>query len=73
MSRETLDRLIGEAVVNKRLRAILLSNPDKVADFFDLSREELQLLSNIRAGSLEELASQLYDEICERGGDCAFK
>lgn len=69
MSTETIDEIIGEALVNRRFRAALLSNPGKVAASFHLlSPEERQLLSNLRAGSLEELASQLYDEIrkCER-------
>lgn len=73
MSRETIDKIIGEALVNKRFRAVLLSNPGKVAGSFHLSPEELQLLSNIRADSLEELASQLYNDISERRGDCTFK
>ena len=73
MSREAIDKMIGEAMVNKRFRAILLSNPGKVAGSFHLSPEELQLLSNIRTHSLEELASRLYNEIGKRGGDYISK
>lgn len=67
-STEAIDKIIGEALVNKRFRAILLSNPGKLGGSFNLSPEERQLLSNLRVGSLEELASQLYDEIrkCEQ-------
>jgi len=73
MSREAIDKIIGEALVNERFRAVLLSSPGKVAGSFHLSPEERQLLSNVRAGSLEELASQLYNQIRERGGDYISK
>jgi len=69
VSRETIDRIIGEALVNPRFCAVLLSDPGEVADLLDLSPEERQLLSNLRAGSLEELATQLYNEVRKRGGD----
>ena len=73
MSTGTIDKIIGEALVNTRFRAILLSNPGKVADSFHLSPEEQQLLSNLRADSLEELASQIYDEMSKCGGDYVSK
>jgi|GEM_PF-3500002 len=73
MTREAIDKMIGEALVNKRFRAMLLTSPVKVADSFHLSPEEQQLLSNLRADSLEELASQIYDEMSKCGGDYVSK
>lgn len=69
MSQDAIDKIIGEALVNRRFRAVLLRNPAKVVDSFDLSPEERQLLSTLRAGSLQELASRLYEGINKRGRD----
>jgi len=59
MSEQALNQIVGEALVDKDFRHKLLSNPVGVSTRFDLAPEERQVLCDIRASSLEQLAKGL--------------
>jgi hypothetical protein len=59
MSLEALNRIFGEAIVNASFRRALLSDPTTAVQEYELGTEELELLSSIRAGSVDNLAQQI--------------
>ncbi len=59
-SNRELERLIGTAIVDEEFRANLLESPAAAASGFNLSDEELDVLSSSGAESLEELANHIY-------------
>jgi hypothetical protein len=59
MSVDALNQIIGEAIINKKFRDALLTNPSAAVAGFDLGLEELDLITTIRAQSLDHLARQL--------------
>lgn len=61
MSAQALHSLIAHAVVDRRLCAKLLNGErDYVLSQFELDDQERAALSEIRAGSLQAFAAQLY-------------
>jgi hypothetical protein len=56
---QALNRVVGEAVVNKEFRARLLADPRAALSGFDLAIDELELLATIRADSVDQFAQQL--------------
>lgn len=63
MSLDALNQIIGEAIINKEFCRVLLINPPAAVANFDLAVEELDLLTTIRAQSLDHLARQLISEL----------
>jgi len=59
MSLDTLNRIVGEAIVNASFCRALLSDPGAAVQDYELGAEELALLSSIRAGSVDNLAQQI--------------
>ena len=60
LSHGNLERVIGTALIDRDFRGDLLRSPADAADGFDLSEEELAVLSSANAASLEELASYVH-------------
>jgi hypothetical protein len=59
MSLDTLNRIVGEAIVNASFCRALLSDPRSAVRDFELGPDELAVLSSIRAGSVDSLAQQV--------------
>jgi hypothetical protein len=59
MSLETLNRIFGEAIINASFCRALLADPGAAVQDYELGSEELELLSSIRAGSVDNLAQQI--------------
>jgi hypothetical protein len=59
MSLETLNRIFGEAITNASFCRALLTDPGAAVQDYELGTEELELLSSIRAGSVDNLAQQI--------------
>jgi hypothetical protein len=68
-----LNRVLSAAVVNRRFCNLLLSDPQAAlrngynGETFQLSDNERQIVMRIRAGSLQEFASQLIAEFTGEG------
>lgn len=66
---EAVNRMFAAAVVSRQFRELLLKNPREalkqgyLGETFDLTRQEKALILSIRAGSLSELAKQMYPEL----------
>lgn len=60
MSNAGFVELLGGAIVDRQFRAALLRNPQAVLAPFDLTAEEREAVSCIRAGSFEDFAAQVY-------------
>jgi len=70
VSLEALNQIIGEAIINKEFCRVLLLNPPAAVVNFDLAVEEVDLLTTIRAQSLDHLARRLISELnLENPGD----
>jgi len=63
MSEQALNQIVGWALVDKDFCHKLLSNPAGVSMSFDLTPEERQVLCDIRANSLGQLARELCGRI----------
>jgi hypothetical protein len=59
MSLDTLNRIVGEAIINASFCRALLSDPGAAVRDYELGSEELALLTSIRAGSVDNLAQQI--------------
>jgi hypothetical protein len=59
MSLDTLNRILGEAIVNASFCRALLSDPGTAVRGYELGEEELALLTSIRAGSVDNFAQQI--------------
>ncbi len=59
MSHETVEAVVGMAVIDGEFRHRLLSNPSIAVQELDLTPEELRAITSIRARSLEEFARKL--------------
>lgn len=60
MSERGLNQVVGLALVDKRFRRKLLSDPAGASTRFDLTPQERQVLRDIRVNSLEQLAQELH-------------
>lgn len=60
LSHGNLERVIGTALIDREFRGSLLRSPADATSGFDLSEEELAVLSSANAASLEELASHVH-------------
>lgn len=60
MANAGLIELLGGAVVDRQFRAMLLHNPQAILGTFELSMEEREAVSSIRAASFEDFSAQLY-------------
>jgi hypothetical protein len=60
MANSGLIEMLGGAVVDRQFRSTLLHNPQSVLATFDLTMEEREAVSSIRAATFEDFAAQLY-------------
>ena len=60
MANAAITEILGGAIVDREFCAALLRNPVQVVSEYDLTLEEREAISSIRATSLEEFAAQLY-------------
>ena len=61
---QALNRIVGEAIVDREFRARLLADPRAAVSGFDLAADELELLATIRADSVDQFARQLETRLC---------
>jgi hypothetical protein len=67
-----LNRMLSAAVVSRRFRTLLLSDPQAAlhggyqGESFQLSESERNAVLAIRAGDLREFAAQLLDEVSDQ-------
>jgi len=59
MSLDTLNRIVGEAIINASFCRALLSDPGAAVRDYELGTDEIELLTSIRAGSVDNLAQQI--------------
>jgi len=59
MSFESLQAIVGTALVDRKFCEMLLVSPQVVARGFDLSDVEIQAVASIRAQTLEEFAAKI--------------
>jgi hypothetical protein len=67
MSRDTIEQIVGRAVVDRAFCSQLLEYPSQAAEGYPLSEVERRLLDHIRAGTLAEFARKLEHGL-EDGG-----
>ena len=63
MRLEKLNRIVGEAVVNGEFRTRLLADPRAAVAGYDLAADELDLIGNVRAESVDQLARHLVSAL----------
>jgi hypothetical protein len=63
MRLEKLNRIVGEAVVNGEFRTRLLADPRAAVAGFDLAADELDLIGNVHAESVDQLARHLVSAL----------
>jgi hypothetical protein len=63
MRLEKLNRIVGEAIINQEFCRRLLTDPRTAAIGFDLATDELELLSSLRADSVDQLARSLVSAL----------
>lgn len=63
---ETLNELVGTAVVDRRFRRALLRDPRRVAIGFGLAPDEVEAVAQIRAANLDDFAQQLHHWVKHR-------
>jgi hypothetical protein len=63
MSQETVEAIIGKAVLDAEFREALLANPDEALAGYDLTEEELAGLKELDAESLNAMAGSLDERV----------
>ena len=67
MSAETVQEIIIKAVEDEDYRELLLSDPDKVLEGFDLSDEEVSSLKAVERDQFDEVAGELEERVSRAG------
>jgi len=67
MSKEALQAIVGKAVVDREFEHTLLARPPEAISEFDLTEEEIAVITAIRANSLAQFAHQLHRWISQNG------
>ncbi|MFQ6057798.1 MAG: Franean1_4349 family RiPP [Anaerolineae bacterium] len=68
MSQEALQAIVGTAIIDRAFRQALLDSLEEAVAGFDLTPEELQAITSIKAESFEQFAGQLHRWIMETNG-----
>ncbi len=63
MSQQTVQNIIGRAVMDEAFRNLLFSDPDKALEGYDLSEEEKRILRNLDADEVSGFAGKLDERI----------
>ena len=65
MAQETMNRMIGRALIDRRFREGLLRSPQKATRGLPFTRQERELIASVRATSLEEFSRELTERLPE--------
>ena len=68
MSRETVEAIIGKAVLDSEFREALFADPDQALEGYDLTDEEVAGLKIIDSETMESLAGTLDERISKHTG-----
>jgi len=63
MSKETLQAVIGKAVLDSEFREALFADPDQALEGYELTEEEVAALKTIDAETMESFAGSLDERI----------
>ena len=63
MSQETMNKMIGRALIDQSYRQALLRSPRKATRRLPLTREERKLIVSVRAASLEEFSRKVTEAL----------
>jgi len=63
MSQQTVQNIIGRAVMDEAYRNLLFGDPDKAFEGYDLTEEEKTLLRNLDADEVSGFAGKLDERI----------
>lgn len=68
MSLESLQTIIGRAVMEPEYRDLLFSDPEAALEGYELSEEEKAALKGLELETFDEVASELEERISKAGG-----
>jgi hypothetical protein len=63
MAEDHVSIIIGRAVTDSKFRALLLTDPEKALEEYDLTEEEKESLQKIKKDDLEDFSGKLDDRI----------
>ncbi len=63
MSAENLEKVVARAVEDEKFRVLLFNNPGKALKGFDLTEEEIAILTNLEAENFDAEARELEERI----------
>jgi hypothetical protein len=63
MSKESVQAIIGKAVLDNEFREVLFANPDQALAGYELTEVEVAALKAIDAETMESFAGTLYERI----------
>ncbi len=63
MSQQSVQEVIGKAVLDSNFRKSLLENPSEVLNEYELNADEIQALSNLDSEKLEVFSQSLDDRL----------
>jgi len=67
MSAESLEKIIGKAVVDGEYRELLFSEPDKALEGYELSEEESAALKGLEREKFNTAATEIEERISRAG------
>jgi hypothetical protein len=67
MSAETVQTIIGRAIMEPEYRALLFSDPDKALEGYELTAEEAQSLKSMDKEKLDAVAGELEERVSKSG------
>ena len=67
MSTESVQDIIGKAVVDSEYRELLFVEPDKALEGYELTEEEIVSLKGIKAEKFDELLTDIEERISKAG------
>jgi hypothetical protein len=68
MSVESLQEIIGRAVMEPEYRELLFSEPDRALEGYELTEEEASALKRLHPEKFDAVASELEERISRAGG-----
>jgi hypothetical protein len=67
MSAESVEQIIGKAIVDGEYRELLFSDPNKALEGYELTEEESAALRGIEREKLDEVATEIEERISRSG------
>ncbi len=65
MAYETVQKMIGRALTDRRFREDLLRSPLDATQYLHLTAQERELIASVHAATLEEFSCKLNDRLPE--------